>query len=185
MENKGTDFDVDYEEKENSVFKKKKPKKVWMPGNNYFRLFIEVSVVVIIFLIFFVIYNREWFGLSNTVSKNYFSILQSEDKYDCRNKYEEAESLKPVSLAEIDIETKRLTLVGESLKEQKTILEDQKTKLTDTLSITIYKNNLDDYTSKLFIYNAELQKHKTNIAEYNQKVQNYYNFLKGNCVLVK
>jgi hypothetical protein len=185
MENNEVDFDVDYEEKEDSVFKVKKPKKIWMPGNNYFRFFIYISVVVIIFTIFFVLYNREWFGLSNTVSKNYFSILQSEDKFDCKNKYEEAESLKPISIDEIDIETKRLTAVGESLKEQKTILEDQKTKLTNTLSITVYKNNLDDYNSKLAVYNIELQKHKKNIDEYNQKVQAYYNFLKGNCTLVK
>jgi hypothetical protein len=185
MENKEADFDVDFEEKENSVFNVKKPKKIWMPGNNYFRIFIYVAVVVIIFLIFFVLYNKEWFGLSNTVNKNYFSILQSEDKYDCKDKYDEAESLKPISFTEIDIETKRLTAVGESLKEQKTILEEQKIKLTDTLSFTIYKSNLDEYTSKLAIYNIELQKHKKNIEEYNQKVQAYYNFLKGNCTLVK
>ena len=185
MENKEVDFDVDYEEKEDSVFKVKKPKKIWMPGNNYFRFFIYISVVVIIFTIFFVLYNREWFGLSNTVSKNYFSILQSGDKYDCKDKYEEAELLKPISLDKIDIETKRLTTIGESLKEQKAVLEKQKSKLTDTLSFTIYKSNIDEYTSKLEQYNIELQKHKRDIEDYNQKVQAYYDFLKVNCVLVK
>lgn len=184
MENKETDFDVDYEEKENSVFKIKKPKRIWMPGNNYFRIFIEVSVVLIIVVVVFVLYNREWFGLSGT-TKNYFSILQSEDKYDCKDKYEEAESLKPISLSEIDIETKRLTTIGESLKEQKAVLEEQKAKLTDALSFTVYKSNLDEYTLKLGQYNIELQKHKKDIEEYNQKVQAYYDFLKGNCVLVK
>ena len=185
IENKDVDFDVDYEEKENSVFKAKKPKKIWMPGKNYFRIIIEIFVVLIIFAIFFVLYNRDWFGLSNTPSKNYFSILQSEDQYDCGDKFAEAESLKPLSLAEIDAKTKELNTLGESLKNEKIALEKEKASVTDELSGIIYKNKIDDYNLRLESYTRDLQKHKKEIDGYNQKVQAYYDFLKGSCTLVK
>ena len=184
MENKTADFDVDYEEKENSVFKKKKPKKVEVKGRNYFKIGIEVFVVLIIFAIIFVLYNKEWFGLSNT-PKNYFSIIQNEGQYDCGDKYQEAQNLKPSSLAEIDTKTKELNIVGEELKKEKVDLEKQKVGITDELSATIYKNKIEEYNSKLENYTEESQTHQKEIDGYNQKVQAYYDFLKGSCTLVK
>ncbi|MFA5934835.1 MAG: hypothetical protein WC827_03060 [Candidatus Paceibacterota bacterium] len=184
MENKPTDFDVDYEEKENSVFKVKKPKKVWVHGRNYFRITIEVSVVLIIFVIFFVFYNREWFGFSGT-PKNYFSIIQSENQYDCGDKYKEAENLKPTPLTEIDIKTKELNALGDVLKEEKVALDKEKTGIKDELSLSIYKNNVGEYNTKLESYTVELEKHQKEIDGYNEKVKAYYDFLKGSCVLVK
>ncbi len=185
MENKETDFDVDYEEKENSVFKVKKPKKIEIHGKNYFRITIYFSFALVIFLIFFIFYNREWFGFSNTVSKNYFSILQSEDQYDCGDKFTEAESFKPLSLTGIDAKTKELNILGEALKNEKISLEKEKASVTDELSGIIYKNKIDDYNLRLENYTVDLQRHKKEIDEYNQKVQAYYDFLKGNCKLIK
>lgn len=184
MEKKEVDFDVDYEEKENSVFKIKKPKKIWIPGNNYFRIFIEVFVVLIIITILFVLYNKEWFGFSEK-PRNYFSILQNEDQYDCGDRFEEAENLRPVSLKDVDIKTKELNTIGNILKNEKIALTKEGVGLRDELNNILYRNKVSDYNSRLEEYTEELEKHKIEIEKYNQEAEGYYTFLKENCVLVK
>ncbi len=185
MENKKTDFDVDYEEKENSVFAPKKPKKIEKKVRNYFLIAIWFLIVLIVFLIIFVFYNKDWFGLGSHV-KNNFSIIQGSDEYDCSDRYEEIIALKPTqSLEELQEESKDLKTIGDNLKKERTELEKEKTTVTDGLSLSLYKNKVEDYNDRLEKYKTDLASNQKEIDNYNNKVKEYSDFLKGNCVLVK
>ncbi len=185
MENKQTDFDVDYEETENSVFKKKKPKKIWVRGRNYFKISIYLGLFLVLFTLFFVYFTRDWFGISSQ-PKSLFSIIQGGDQYDCGDKSDDVISLKPTQdISEIEKTTKNLIVLNEQLKKERVELEREKTSVTDGLSLSLYKNKVEDYNDRLEKYKTDLASNQKEIDNYNNKVKEYSDFLKGNCTLVK
>jgi hypothetical protein len=185
MENKKTDFDVDYEEKENSVFAPKKPKKIEKKIRNYFIIAIWVGIILIVASLVFVFYTKDWFGLGNPV-KNNFSIIQGSDNYDCGDKYDQVIALKPTqSIEDIQIRSKELIVIEGQLKIERIALEKEKSAITDGLSLSLYKNKIEDYNLRLEKYKSDLALNQKEINDYNNKVKEYSDFLKENCKIVR
>jgi hypothetical protein len=51
--------------------------------------------------------------------------------------------------------------------------------------LSLYKNKDEDYNLRLEKYKTDLSLNQKEIADYNNKVKEYSDFLKGNCVLIK